>query len=183
MSSQLIFVLFLEALGVVLALIAIWSLAWNRKNSHPKKIEAALESHLHGVLTAELDVVEKELKKSASAAGKDAMGVLHKNHEQLTKTSQELLGEFSQSVTTELTTLLKQQNDHISELFTQKTASLVQELDAYKQQKITELDASSQKVLTKLIQRKVWHSLQAVDQHAVAKQAVQEIIASGELSA
>lgn len=182
MDSHILFIVMLEAVGLVLAIIAIWSYFWSKKNSPNKKIEAALESHLHGMLTAELEVVEKELKKAVHAAHKDAAAVLATNHEELREESKKLLGEFSQNFKTEMTTLLKEEHAQISSMFAQKSNEIVQELAEYRAQKIADLDKKSDVLLAKLLERKVWRSLKAVDQHAIAKQAIQEIVASGELS-
>jgi hypothetical protein len=182
MDTHIIFLVMLEAIGLVLALIAVWSYVWSKKNAPSKKIEAALESHLHGMLTAELEVVEKELKKAVHAAHKDAAAILETNHEELREESKKLLNDFAQNFTTEMTTLLKEEHTQISSMFAQKSTEIVQELAEYRAQKIAELDAKSDELVAKLVQQKVWRSVKAADSHEIAKQAIQTIIASGELS-
>jgi hypothetical protein len=182
MDIQLPFILALESIGLVLAIIAIWSFIWSKRTDNERKIQAALESHLHGVLTAELEIVDKELKKSVHAALKDATTVLKSNHEKLSTESSELLAAFAHTINTEMTQMLQEQHKHIEEVFNTKQAEVLHELELYRKQKITELDINSEKLLQKLVQRKAWKTLQNADQHAIAKQAVQEIVASGELS-
>ncbi len=182
MEIQLPFILILESIGLILAIVALWSFMWSKRTHNDRKIQAALESHLHGVLTAELEVVNKELKKEVTAALADATQLLKVNHEKLSKESSELLAEFAQTINTEMTTMLKEQHQHIEEIFNTKQAEVMHELELYRQRKIKELDTQSDTVLKKLIHRKTWRALQAADQHVIAKQAVQEIITSGELS-
>lgn len=182
MEIQLPFILILESIGLVLAIIAIWSFIWSRRTHNDRKIQAALESHLHGVLTAELEVVEKELKKAVQAALKDATVVLKSNHEKLSAESTELLAGFAQTVNDEMTVMLKQQHEHLEEVFNTKQAEVMHELELYRQQRLKELDAQSNMLLQKLVQRKAWKALRTVDQHAIAKEALQEVISSGELT-
>jgi hypothetical protein len=182
MDIQLPFILILESIGLVLAIIAIWSFIWSRRTHSDHKIQAALESHLHGVLTAELEVVNKELKKEMQLALKDAAHLLKSNHEKLCKESAELLAAFAQTINQEMTQMLQEQHQHLEKIFTTKQAEIMHELELYRQRKIKELDAQSDEVLKKLLQRKVWRTLQQVDQHTVAKAAVQEIVSSGDLS-
>jgi len=182
MDTQLSFIMILEALGLVLAFIALWSFMWSKRTRREKQIQAALESHLHGMLTAELEVVEKELKKAVQAATKDAAGVLRTNHEKLSQESQKLLAEFAQTLNSEMTAMLTEQHQQVSQEFNQKRTELLAELESYRQQKLAELDKHSEVLLQKVLRRKAWHAVQAADQHAIAKQALQEVIASGELT-
>lgn len=182
MDIQLPFILILESIGLVLAIIAIWSFIWSKRTHNERKIQAALEAHLHGVLTAELEVVEKELKKAVQAAGKDAAGVLKNNHEKLSAESMQLLQEFAETINNEMTNMLKKQHQHLDEMFSVKQAEMMQDLELHRQRKIAEIDKNSDQLLKKLLQRKAWHAVQQADQHAIAKQAVQEIVTSGELT-
>jgi hypothetical protein len=182
MDNQLPFILMIESVGLVLAIIAIWSFIWSKRTHNDRKIQAALESHLHGVLTAELELVDKELKKSVRAALADATIVLRSNHEKLSSESSELLAAFATTINAEMTQMLHEQHKHIEEVFNTKQAQVLEELEQYRKQKITELDSNSEKLLLKVVQRKAWKMVQNSDQHAIAKQAVQEIVASGELT-
>lgn len=182
MDTQLTFIVVLEAVALVLAIFAIWTLILNKRTHNQKKIEAALESHLHGVLTAELEVVEKELKKAVVAATKDASGLLKSNHEKLTAESQQLLSEFSETINTDMTAMLKEQHQAVTQLFAARSQEMMEELAAYKAERIAEIDTKSDELLHKLLQRKAWKTVQGADQHKIAKQALQEVLASGELT-
>lgn len=181
MSEQIVVILSLQAVGLLLAILVIWNYSEGQKKQYQKKLETALTAYLDDTLQNQMTLLEKDITKAAQSALKYTETTLRNHHALLTARSEELVTDLTDTVTVQTATALKKQNEVLTNSFTTQSSELAAELTAYRTQKIAEIDAASEKLISKLAERKVWRILQTKDAHAVTKAALQELLASGEL--
>lgn len=182
MSDHFLLLLTLQTVGLLLAVLVIWNYSEIQQKMYQKKIEEILRTHLDTMLTATVGDLESDLRKTTQTALTNTETVLTAHQQKLTNHSEQLITEFTRALRERAAQALNEQDKQLAELLSEKRSALTAELTTYREQKIAELDATSQKLVEKVMQRKVWRLAQTADADTIAKAALQEIIASGELS-
>ncbi len=165
MSDVVVFFLVLEGTALTLALLVIFSFTQSQRSSIKTKVEQQLTEHMHTLLQAELHAVKDHLTKVSKHIRSHTDTQLKKQQQELESNTQTAVTEVVQRAQDEMADFVAQQRQHVLE-----------EIQEYRVAKITEIDVETTHMLEALLKQKVWKVADQVDKHAVAKQALTEIL-------